>query len=90
MRTAKNLARHELIGLRVQIEHSPDPTLVGLRGVVVDETKNTFRVQTPRGEKVIPKDDNRFVFYLEDGTPCVIEGRRIRFRPEDRIKKVKG
>lgn len=80
------LRKHELIGLSVVIRRATDPTLVGLRGRVVDETRNTFLVETPKGEKRVPKKGAEFAFGSE-GVP--VEGDDLLFRPEDRIKKAR-
>lgn len=83
------LARGELIGLPVRVVQSTDPTLVGVEGVVVDETLNTFLVERPTGKPLhVAKQNSVFDFADEDG-PVRIPGDRIRFRPEDRIKRVR-
>ena len=84
--TPENLVRHELIGLECEITRSSDPTLVGRKGVVVDETKNTLVLQTEKKEIRVPKQTGVFRFRLE--TRWVeIDGAVITQRPEDRIKK---
>lgn len=85
------LARGELIGLPVQIVESTDPGLAGLKGVVVDETLNTFLLERqPDGKSLhVPKANNVFAFDDGEGDPVRIPGDRIRFRPEDRIKRVR-
>jgi len=84
------VARGELIGLPVRVAESTDPTLVGVEGVVLDETLNTFLVQRGDGKQVhVAKSNNIFDFLDEGGEPVRIPGDRIRFRPEDRIKRVR-
>ena len=86
--TAKNLIRHELIGLKVKIEESTDPTQKGLKGKVIDETYNTIKIETAKGkEKVIPKKNSVFIFTLPNKTKVQVEGKLLVARPEDRIKK---
>ena len=99
-----DVARHELIGLEVEVE-SRCAEFDGLRGLVVDETKHTFLVERASGsEAVVPKSGQRFVFRVGnerfavsgDGpspvepTTVEIDGDEIMFRPEDRTKKVRG
>lgn len=87
---SRDVARHELIGLEVEVL-SAHAGWNGLKGRIVDETKHTFVVErAPRGsEAVIPKPGNRFVFLV--GTERVIvQGDEITFQPEDRIKKIRG
>lgn len=86
--TARNLVRHELIGLKVEIEKSTDPTQKGLRGKVIDESYNTIKIETRDGkERVIPKKNCIFIFTLPNKTKVQVEGKLLIGRPEDRIKK---
>ena len=62
---------------------------MGLQGVLVDETLNTLvlRAEDGRTRRVAKAHT---VFALATGQGRVsIPGDRIRFRPEDRIKKVR-
>ena len=81
------MARGELIGLALEVLESTDPTLVGVVGTVVDETLGTLRIRRPdRSEVTVAKTPCVFAF----GTERVrIPGARIRYRPEDRTKKVR-
>lgn len=83
------VARGELIGLPVRVAESTDPTLVGVEGVVVDETLNTFLVQREDGKQLHVAKSNSVFDFLDEGEPVRIPGDRIRFRPEDRIKRVR-
>jgi ribonuclease P protein subunit POP4 len=86
--TPKNLVRHELIGLEVKIEKSTDPTQIGLKGRVIDETYNTLKIETKEGkEKIVPKANSIFIFTLPSGEKVEVEGKLLVARPEDRIKK---
>ena len=88
-----DVARHELIGLEVTVE-SPHPGWHGLSGTVVDETKHTFLVEraSPEGparEVRVPKAGQRFAFRVGEKR-FVVRGDEIRFRPEDRTKRIRG
>ncbi|MDI6798618.1 MAG: ribonuclease P protein subunit [Candidatus Aenigmarchaeota archaeon] len=86
--TPQNLVRHELINLVVKIAKSTDPTQEGLRGRVIDETYNTFKIETEEGkEKIIPKKNCVFIFTLPNKTKVQVDGKLLVARPEDRIKK---
>ncbi len=86
--TPKNLIRHELIGLRVKIVKSSDPTLINVEGVVVDETKNTLVIRRQNGKEIrVQKDICVFRFMLDDGNAVEVSGEVLVARPEDRIKK---
>lgn len=88
MITPKNLVRHELIGLKVKIKKSTDPTLVNLKGRVVDETYNMLVIECEDGkERKVAKKNCIFIFTLPNGTKVEVDGKVIVGRPEDRIKK---
>ena len=86
MISSKNIGKHELIGLEAEIIESKDPSLKGLKGVVVDETKNMIVIDVGGEEKRIIKKVVKMRF---DGYGTV-DGSKIAYRPEDRIKKVKS
>jgi ribonuclease P protein subunit POP4 len=85
--TPENLVRHELIGLKVKIKNSPDKTQKGISGKVIDESYNTFRIETLKKEKTVTKGINVFIFTLPDRTKVQVDGKLLVSRPEDRIKK---
>jgi ribonuclease P protein subunit POP4 len=87
MITKNNIVKHELIGLDMRVVSSSS-NLTGLSGRVVDETKNLLVVATPKGEKKVPKQYSVFEFQLPEGR-VTVEGDRLLFRPEDRIKKAR-
>ena len=82
-----NLRKHELIGLQVEVVAATDPSQEHMRGLVVDETRNTLVVEVRGEEKRIPKHGSRFRFDVQGGTE--VDGEEIRFRPEDRVKKAR-
>lgn len=79
------LVKHELIGLEVEVVSSTDPTHVGKRGRVVDETRNTMTLEAQGIECMVPKRGT--VFRFKVGRDVDIEGERILYRPEDRVKR---
>jgi ribonuclease P protein subunit POP4 len=85
--TPKNLVRHELIGLKVKIKNSTDPTLKGKSGRVVDETYNMLKIETRKKEISVPKKNCIFVFKLPSKIKVEVDGKLLVGRPEDRIKK---
>ncbi len=88
MLTPQNIFRHELIGLPVEVALSSHKGFKGIKGKVVDETKNTIKIEDDqRNEKIIPKKAAIFHFKLPDGSIIEIDGKIIAVRPEDRIKK---
>jgi ribonuclease P protein subunit POP4 len=86
--TPSNLLQHELIGLRLNVDESSNGTLRGLRGTVIDETRNMLVIASEQGSKKhVSKAGNRFIFELDDGVLVRVKGDRLISRPEDRIKK---
>lgn len=83
---AKNILRHELLGLNVvargikqKIEHS---------GEVVEETMKTIKLLKENGRIIsLVKDAYIFEFILPNNERIRIEGAALIGRPEDRLKK---
>ena len=92
--TPESLVRHELAGLDVAVEASPNPDLVGVAGRVVDETTGTLLVATDDGVKQLPKASTTFRFSLdrESGDDpradedVLVEGERLLARPARRTE----
>ena len=81
-----DILRHELIGLDIEVAASANKSLVGIKGKIIDETRNTLRLRC--GEKVLTIMKNAIVFRTSIGGRLVeIDGHLIMGRPEDRIKK---
>lgn len=85
--TAQNILAHEWIGLSVTITQSPDPTLTGTTGLVTDETKNTFSIASARKTVKVAKANTVFTASLPNGEHTTVDGNKLRYRPEDRVKK---
>ncbi|MGQ0771900.1 MAG: ribonuclease P protein component 1 [Nitrososphaerota archaeon] len=82
---AQQIVNHELIGLETQIIDSSNKSLVGLSGKIIDETKFMLTIETENGTKMIPKQHSSWKFTAND-QECIIDGKTISKRPEDRIK----
>jgi len=83
-----SIVNDELIGLDVRVIASTDPTWRGVSGLIIDESKNTFLIRTPTGDKRIAKRIATFEFENQ-GEKTEVEGSRLIYRPEDRIKKAR-
>ena len=75
---------HELIGRIIEIIDSKNPSSIGIKGKIVDETKSTIKVL---------KEDSRQVTLLKNTitfkipeTGEIIRGEEITKRPEERLK----
>jgi ribonuclease P protein subunit POP4 len=76
----KNILNHEMIGLNIEIVESSDPKKKGLKGKIINETKNTFVLES---EKVIPKKECVFDF---TDIQARINGKEILKKPEERLR----
>ncbi|MDD5339870.1 MAG: ribonuclease P protein subunit [Candidatus ainarchaeum sp.] len=84
----KNLLFSTFIGLDVEISNSSQRKLVGLKGKVVDETKNLLIIEAHGKDVRVPKVSATFRFTLDDGDKLDVDGSKITFRPHERAKKV--
>ena len=84
MISSDNIAAHELIGLHTEIAESTNPQILGLRGVVVDETKHMFTIQTKNGKKMIPKKENKLNFLINSGN-LLLSGTLLEKRAYERL-----
>ena len=85
--TKQNLMRHELIGLKAKVENSSDPTLLGVRGTIIDESRGMLVIEQAGGRKIVPKGSSKFMFTLPGGEEVEIEGAKLVRRPEERVKR---
>ena len=84
----KKFAKGEFIGLHVTIKKCEDSQWEGISGLIINETKNTFLIRTNNKDKRIAKRIATFEFEYEN-KKITINGLKISFRPEDRIKKTR-
>lgn len=75
----KKLFSKEFIGLNVRILNKK------ISGKIIDETKNTFRIETKEGIKTIIKNKYDFEFKIDD-KKINVKGDMLTIRPEERIK----
>jgi ribonuclease P protein subunit POP4 len=85
--TPSNLAKHELIGLRVKVAESANKSQAGAEGTVTGESRQTLTIETARGERSFAKEQCVFLFMLPSGRRVRVDGNVLVARPEDRIKK---
>lgn len=87
MRVTPDIIRYEFIGTEVKVARSTHRGYVGLRGKIIDETRNTFTLLHNGKRKVVVKEASFFHFKFSDGTVVEIDGKLLVGRPEDRLKK---
>ncbi|NQU79833.1 ribonuclease P protein subunit [Candidatus Woesearchaeota archaeon] len=69
------------MGEMLRVTESQNPSLVGIEGKVIDETRHTIEIETKKGIKTIIKDQ---VTVNINGK--IIEGKKLEGRIEERIK----
>ncbi len=88
MISPRNILRHELIGLDVLVTGASNPSMLGLAGRVIDETRNTLVIRSDRGTKRVQKAGTRFRITLPDGVLVEIDGSALVMPPEKRINAI--
>ena len=85
--TPKNVLRHELMGLFAKIVESPDPTLRGMSGTIVFETKNMISIRKDSIIRQAAKSAATKIKLQTHSGACFISGYTLIGRPEDRISR---
>ena len=85
--TLSNLPYHNLIGLHVEVIEHPTESLKGVKGKVIFETKNTLIIEKENKKKLTVLKEGYFKFHLPNGETVIVEGWRIKGRPEERLKR---
>jgi ribonuclease P protein subunit POP4 len=75
----------EYIGHDVTVIKSTNHNNAGLKGRVIDETRNMMIIENGGRRLRIPKNGSTFMFNL-DGSEEMIDGRVITYTTPDRIK----
>ena len=90
---------HEFIGSQVEVVYSPDASLTGMRGIIVDETLNTFKVKVSINKhdemRIVPKKGNTFKIIMhgnnndnnnDKSVTVIVNGSKLVHRAHDRLK----
>ncbi|XP_029177178.1 ribonuclease P protein subunit p29-like [Nylanderia fulva] len=88
---SQQLIKADLHGAKISIDKSKCPTLVGVTGIVIQDTKNTFRIcGLDNVIRTIPKDVVKINIYLGNGVILKAFGRQLSIRPVERaVKNIK-
>ena len=70
-----------LIGKKVKVVQSSNPSEMNINGIIIDETKQTIKIKQEKMTKTIMKKN---VIIEVDGR--VVDGKTLLKRPEERIK----
>jgi ribonuclease P protein subunit POP4 len=88
MITAENVLAHEIIGLDARVVESSDPTITGLQGTIVFETKNTISIRSGGKTRRVAKSIAKTIEIQAQSGACFISGPTLIARPEDRISRL--
>ncbi len=84
----RDVLRGDFIGLQMEVIKSTHSGYVGIKGIVVDETKNMLAIRHKGKLKWVPKTVCIFALTLPSGEVVMVDGKLISHRPEDRIKAI--
>lgn len=76
-----NMMQNEWMGKDVKVIKAANASLVGISGIVVDETKEFIMVETANGVKKVSKANA--VFIINGQT---VEGSMVHVAPQERLK----
>ncbi|MCF8013345.1 ribonuclease P protein subunit [Candidatus Woesearchaeota archaeon] len=80
----QNKYQKNYIGKTIEITKTKNMEQQGIKGIITNETKNTFQIQTIKKSIKILKNNKEFKIQNE-----TIQGNKIAKKPEERIK-IKG
>ncbi|HEC96432.1 MAG TPA: ribonuclease P protein subunit [Euryarchaeota archaeon] len=84
----RSALKHEIIGKRIEVIDSSCPHYVGIKGIVIDETKNTLKIRCEDGhDRIVPKRSCKFRMWINDEVFVEFNGIEINYRPHERITK---
>uniref|UniRef100_A0A182QYR2 Ribonuclease P protein subunit p29 n=1 Tax=Anopheles farauti TaxID=69004 RepID=A0A182QYR2_9DIPT len=85
-----SLLKADYHGAKIRIVRSKQSSVVGMKGIVVLDTKGTFKIVSKDNKlRTIPKNDSQFEICIQD-TVVTIFGKHLNARPAERsVKKTK-
>lgn len=83
----KNIVLHELVGLDVEVVNSSDPFQIGIKGRVVNETKNLIFIRA--NDKIVRKIVKKTATFRFSYNKLhfIVDGEEINFRAHERTEK---
>jgi len=85
MISLENIFAHELIGLKTEVKESKNPQIVGTNGLIVDETKQMFLIDTKSGLIMLSKKDSKWEFSCND-QKIILSGEVLAKRHHERLE----
>ena len=84
MITPQNILFHELIGQDVVVVQASNPSLTGISGCIINETRGMVTIRTSSGMKMVGKKGVTFRTCLPDGITVDLDGSALLMAPERR------
>jgi len=81
----KSITKYELIGSYAEIVDSANKSNIGIKGKIIDETKNTIVVEYKNKQKRLFKNNITLIIKIK-GKEYKIKGKLLAKRPKDRLK----
>ena len=81
----KDIIKHELIGLKAKIVDSKNKSNIGIKGKIIDETKNTIMIESKGKKKRLFKNNITIDVHV-DKKIVRINGKLLSGRPKERVK----
>ncbi len=88
MKITPLILQQEFIGLKAKIVGSSNPFNIGIKGTILDDTRNTLTIKQSNKKKIVIKETSIFHVTLPDKQIIEIDGKVLVGRPEDRVKKI--
>jgi ribonuclease P protein subunit POP4 len=86
--TPSNVLTHEIIGLFAKIVESSDPTLEGVNGTIVFETRNMISIRSGSIVRQAAKRSVKKIKLQTNSGACFIRGSTLIGKPVDRIARL--
>lgn len=80
----KEIFPHELIGETIEVVNSKNKSNLGIKGKIIDETKETITVMQDNGKEVVLMKQIITLKLMKTGK--ILSGDVIAKRPEERLK----
>ncbi|MEE9525249.1 MAG: ribonuclease P protein subunit [Candidatus Woesearchaeota archaeon] len=78
---SEDIIKREIIGLTTEVVDSKNKGNIGIKGNIIDETKNTIIIQHKKNKKRLFK--NNITLKINNQ---IIKGKTLQGKPKDRIK----
>lgn len=82
--SVKEYLKKEIIGLPMEIIKAKNKSLVGIKGTIIDETKNMLKIKNHKMKTII-KDQVTLKIKFPNKT-IEVDGKSLMKRPHERIK----